>query len=356
MVKILNKELSIPIIQGGMGMGVSLGRLAGSVAACGGMGIISSVNAGYREPDFDRNPFEANIRALKSEIKKAFDLAEQKGMVGVNIMVAVSHYEETVKAAVEAGVDAIISGAGLPLKLPEFTKGTQTAAAPIVSSGKAASVICKSWDRNYRVIPDFMVLEGPLAGGHLGFTKEEVKNKTAKPVEEILPDVLQAIAPYEEKYGRKIPVFVAGGIFDGKDMAKMTKLGAAGVQMATRFITTHECDAAEAYKQMYVDAIAEDVTIVNSPVGMPGRALRTTLIKRLDEGNQFPPELCNQCVTACPKGNKTPYCISRALISAVKGNTEDGLFFTGANVGRIDRIMSVRELMNEIYQEWRECC
>lgn len=354
MIKILNKELEIPIIQGGMGVGVSLGNLAGNVAACGAMGVISTVNAGYRENDFEISPHQANIRALKCEIQKAFELAHQKGMVAINAMVAVNHYEETIKAAVNAGINAVISGAGLPLRLPEFTKGTQTAAAPIVSSGKAAAVICKSWDKKYEVIPDFIVIEGAKAGGHLGFKVEELLQKKTQTVPEILHDVLIAIKPYESKYHRKIPVFVAGGIFDGKDMAQMVKLGASGVQIATRFIATDECDASEEYKKVIIEAKEEDTVIIKSPVGMPGRAVNTALIKKLAAGEQFHPQKCNDCLKTCPHGTKTPYCISRALIEAVKGNREEGLFFCGSNVGRVTKKVSVSSLINEIMDDWRK--
>lgn len=299
-------------------------------------------------------PFEANIRALKKEIRRALEIAGGKGIVAINAMVAVSHYEETVAAAIEAGVQAVISGAGLPMTLPKLTKGTAAAAAPVVSSGKAASVICKSWDRKHGVIPDFIVIEGPRAGGHLGFQKEELLDGTAMEVDEILPEVLMAIAPYEEKYGRKIPVFVAGGVYDGRDMARLLGLGASGVQIATRFIATKECDASEEYKRRMVEASSEDVTIVKSPVGMPGRALNSPLIQRLARGEQLQPERCNFCLKACPHGSLTPYCISRALIEAVKGNWEDGLFFCGDNVGRIDKITTVSNLMDEIVKEWKE--
>lgn len=356
MVRILDKRLEVPIIQGGMGIGVSLGNLAGNVALCGGMGVISTVNAGYREPDFDTNPYIANIRALKNEIKKAFGIAKGKGMVAINVMVAVNHYEETVKAAIESGIDAVISGAGLPFNLPEYTKGSKTAAAPIVSSGKAAALICKKWDTKYGVAPDFIIIEGVKAGGHLGFKKEEILDNNVPSLKEILSEVLISIEPYEQKYGRKIPIFVAGGIYDGKDMAEYTKSGAAGVQMATRFIATKECDADTQYKKMMVEAKDEDITIIKSPVGMPGRALLTPLIKRLNAGENFLPDKCNLCLKACPHGKLTPYCISRALIEAVKGNRENGLFFCGANVGRIDKITTVRELIDELileFNEWR---
>lgn len=353
MIQIRNRKLPIPIIQGGMGVGVSLGNLAGSVASCGGMGVISTVNAGYREEDFDDHPFEANIRALRKEIRKALHIASSNGIVAINAMVAVNHYKETIAEAIKAGVQAVISGAGLPMELPQLTKDTNVAAAPIVSSGKAAAVICKAWDRKYNVAPDFIIIEGPRAGGHLGFSREEILDGTARETDEILPEVLKAIVPYEEKYGRKIPVFVAGGVYNGKDMSHLTKLGASGVQIATRFIATEECDASEAYKQRMVEAESKDITIVKSPVGMPGRALNSPLIQRLNKGEKFRPERCNLCLKACPHGDLTPYCISRALIEAVKGNWEDGLFFCGANVGRVDRIVTVKELMNEIMEEWR---
>lgn len=354
MVKILNKELNIPIIQGGMGVGVSLGNLAGNVAACGAMGVISTVNAGYREPDFNQSPLKANIRALKEEIKKAFDIAKGKGMIAINAMVAVNHYEETIKAAVEAGIHAVISGAGLPLKLPEYTKGTNTAAAPIVSSGKAAEIICKAWDRKYEVIPDFIVIEGPKAGGHLGFNTSELLTNKTQNLKEILKDVIQKIRPFEDKYLRKIPIFVAGGVFNGKDMADMTDHGATGVQIATRFIATEECDASQEYKKAILAAKEEDTVIIKSPVGMPGRALNSSLIKRINQGEKYPPAICNNCLKTCPHGKETPYCISRALIEAVKGNLEEGLFFCGSNVGRVNSMTTVSNLINEIIADWRK--
>ncbi|MBO5159344.1 MAG: nitronate monooxygenase [Lachnospiraceae bacterium] len=350
-MKIGNKELQVPIIQGGMGVGVSLGNLAGHVAKCGGLGVISSVNAGYKEPRFGADPKGANFFALKNEIKKAKTIANGNGLVGVNIMTAVSNYEETARIAAEAGADVIISGAGLPLKLPEYIEDTDTLFAPIVSSGKAAALLCKNYSKKYHRLPDFFVLEGHLAGGHLGFSYEELVCRNAKSNDEILAEVLEAVKPYEEEAGRKIPVFVAGGVFDGKDMAHFMKLGAAGVQIGTRFIATAECDAHPNFKQMMVDAKAEDVRIVASPVGMPARALYTPLLKRLESGEKFRALKCNNCLTACKKGDNIPYCISRALIEAVQGNVEDGLFFCGENVHRIERIVTVEALMKEILED-----
>ena len=350
-MKIGNKELQVPIIQGGMGVGVSLGNLAGHVAKCGGLGVISSVNAGYKEPRFGADPKGANFFALKNEIKKAKTIANGNGLVGVNIMTAVSNYEETARIAAEAGADVIISGAGLPLKLPEYIEGTDTLFAPIVSSGKASALLCKNYSKKYHRLPDFFVLEGHMAGGHLGFSYDELVCRNAKSNDEILTEVFEAVKPYEEEAGRKIPVFVAGGVFDGRDMAHFMKLGAAGVQIGTRFIATEECDAHPNFKQMMVDAKAEDVRIVASPVGMPARALYTPLLKRLESGEKFRALKCNNCLTACKKGDNIPYCISRALIEAVQGNVEDGLFFCGENVHRIERIVTVEALMKEILEE-----
>ncbi|MDD6572672.1 MAG: nitronate monooxygenase family protein [Thermoflexaceae bacterium] len=352
-MKIKNKELPVPIIQGGMGVGVSLSSLAGNVAKCGGMGVISSVNAGYQEEDFDRNPREANLRALTYHIKKAKEISQGNGMVAVNIMTAVSDYENACKCAVEAGADAIISGAGLPLKLPEYTKGTDTLFAPIVSSGKAAALLCRNYSKKYDVVPDFIVLEGNHAGGHLGFKQEELLDGTALENDAILADVLDAIKPYEEQYQTTIPVFVAGGVFDGEDMAHFLSLGASGVQMATRFIATDECDAHVNFKKVIVNAKKEDIMIIKSPVGMPARAINSPLLKRLSVGEKFTAKICNGCLTGCLRGDKTPYCISRALIEAVKGNWEDGLFFCGDNAYRVNEIIPVKQLMETIEKEWR---
>lgn len=345
---IKNKKFDIPIIQGGMGVGVSLSSLAGHVAKEGAIGIISSVNAGYNKAGFEKNPREVNLIALKEEIAKAKAIAEGNGLVGVNIMTAVSGYEETCRAAVEAGADIIISGAGLPLTLPEYVKGSDTLYAPIVSSARAAKLLIGKYQKNYDSIPDMIILEGHAAGGHLGFSNDELENGTAKTNEEILQEILEL----DQVKANKIPVFVAGGVFDGKDMARLLKLGASGIQIATRFIATNECDASDVLKKAIVDARQEDIRIIKSPVGMPARALYTPLLKRLEAGESFRAIKCNGCLTACPKNDQIPYCISRALIAAVNGDYENGLFFTGSNACRVDKIMSVHELIEEIMKEY----
>lgn len=352
-IKIGSKELTIPIIQGGMGVGVSLGNLSGHVAKNGGMGVISTAHPGYREENFLKDTTHSNLIALDKEIKKAKAIANGKGMVAVNVMVAITDYDEMVKQSVESGVDAIISGAGLPLTLPKHTKGTDIALAPIVSSGRVATLICRTWDKKFNVIPDFIVIEGSEAGGHLGFDKNDLIEGKTQSLEEILSDVLSAIAPYEEKYNKKIPVFVAGGVYDGKDIRHFLDLKASGVQMATRFIATTECDASDTYKQMFVDCKKKDIVIVKSPVGMPGRAMRTKLIDRLADGETIPLTHCFNCLKPCdPK--TTPYCISMALINAVKGDVDQGLVFCGSNAYRIEAIQSVDTLISELLKECEE--
>lgn len=344
-------EAKVPIIQGGMGVGISRSSLAAGVANCGGVGVISSVQIGFDEPDFDKDPMGANNRALRRHIRRAKELSPN-GIIGLNIMVAVNNYDITAKIAVEEGIDLIISGAGLPLSLPGLVEGSNTKIAPIVSSGKAAHVICKMWDRKHKRIPDLVVIEGPKAGGHLGYSLEELKNIQKIDLVSIFKDVSEAIKPYEEKYNKKIPIVVGGGVYDGKDMAKWLKVGAAGVQIATRFIATEECDADIKYKQQYVNCNKDDIEIVVSPVGMPGRAIKNKFIEEVKKGNEKITR-CYNCLKPCNPKN-TPYCISKALINAVKGNVDEGLLFTGSNAYRIDKIVKVKDLINEIISECKD--
>jgi len=338
---------TVPIIQGGMGIGVSGSNLASSVANEGGVGVISGVNIGYKEPDYKINPLRANLRELRNEIRKARKLAP-KGILGLNLMVAINHYNEMVCAAVEEGIDLIISGAGLPTKLPEFVKGTKTRIAPIVSSAKAAKVILKLWDSHYSSTADMIIVEGPDAGGHLGFSEEAISDKNHS-LFDIIRDVIETIKPFQEKFKRHIPVVAAGGIFTGSDIADYLKAGASGVQMATRFVATDECDADLKYKEEYVNAQKEDIVIIKSPVGMPGRALNNAFIRKV---TQYGDEIkeCFQCLKGCnPK--VAPYCISAALKNAVLGNVNDGLIFVGSNVCRIEKIVPVKELMSELVRD-----
>lgn len=343
-----NLKAEIPIVQGGMGVGISRSNLAGAVANCGGVGIISGVQIGFDEPDFETNTMEANYRALRKHIRRAREISP-KGVIGVNLMVALNNYEELVKVAVEEGIDLIVSGAGLPTALPKLVEGSETKIAPIVSSAKAASVICKMWDRKYNKIPDLVVVEGPEAGGHLGFSLDELEHKEELPVGGILKTVIEAVKPYEEKYGKKIPVICGGGISTGKEIAEYIKNGAAGVQIATRFIATEECDAHINYKNAFINCKKDDIEIVVSPVGMPGRAMKNKFIESV-KTNRTKITKCFNCLKPCnPKD--TPYCISKALINAVNGNVDEALIFTGGNGYKIDKIITVKELMNELEKE-----
>lgn len=330
----------LPIIQGGMGVGISLHQLAGHVAKAGGIGIISSAQIGYREPDFLENTLEANKRALTREIKAAKAIAPD-GIVGVNIMVALTHYGEMVQCAIRAGADLIISGAGLPITLPNFSKGSSVKLLPIVSSGKAADIICKMWDRKSQVAPDGIVVEGPLAGGHLGFSMEDIEKNPD--VLDIMKEVKTVVRPFEEKYHKTIPIIVAGGIYTSDDVKKALDAGSDGVQMATRFVTTYECDAPSAYKDAYIRAKKEDIQITKSPVGMPGRAITNTYIT-MPPGNTA----CHyHCLAKC--GVTTiPYCISNALILAAQGEVEQSLLFCGSNAYKATHLEYVADIMHDI--------
>ncbi len=346
-----------PVIQGGMGVGISLSGLAGAVAKAGGLGVISTAQIGFREPDFAENPETANLRTIPKELAKAREIGGSKGIVGFNIMVATKHYERYVRAAAEAGADVIISGAGLPVSLPEYVKGSRTKIAPIVSSGKSASVICRMWDRKYHKAPDFVVIEGPLAGGHLGFSREDLtlygadtpsvsETYEGNRYDEEIRSIISVVRQYEEKYSRKIPVVSAGGVFDGKDMAHHMSLGADGVQVGTRFVTTEECDAPEIYKQAYIQAGQEDIVIVKSPVGMPGRAIKNAFLERTAKERETITK-CFQCLEHC-NPSTIPYCITKALIRAAQGDVENALLFCGANAYRCHKIETVDQVMKDL--------
>ena len=340
-----NKSARIPVIQGGMGVGVSRSKLAGAVAKAGGVGIISTAQIGYDEEGFEQDEKGCNLRAIKKHIELAKAQADG-GLVGVNVMVALQEYKEHVEAAVEAGADVVICGAGLPMDLPELVKGSDTKFAPIVSSEKAAVLLLKRWDKKYETTADFIVIEGPEAGGHLGFSVDQLTDIEHLDYDTEIQKIIACKKPFEEKYGRHIPVIVAGGIFDYEDVCHAMELGADGVQVATRFVVTEECDASDRYKQAYIDAKESDVQIIKSPVGMPGRAVRNAFIEQVEKGRQ-PITKCYRCIKSC-KPAEIPYCITKALVNAVEGDIDNGLIFAGANVGRITKMTTVPELMKEL--------
>jgi nitronate monooxygenase len=348
-------KADIPIVQGGMGVGVSLSGLAAAVANEGGIGVISATGIGMLEPDFNTNFREANKRALRREIVKARQMTE--GIIGVNLMVALTDYFDLLQIAVEEGADAVFIGAGLPLRIPETLLAdglgeVRTKVVPIVSSARAVKVIFQYWQKHFNCVPDAVVVEGPLAGGHLGFKKEQINNPDYR-LEKILPAVISVVKSYEQNSNVNIPIIAAGGIFTGADIHRFIQLGAQGVQMATRFVGTHECDASIEFKDAYVRCKKEDLIIIDSPVGLPGRAIQNKFLKDVTLGERMPYACAWQCLKTCDFEN-SPYCICSALTNAKKGNLVEGFAFAGANAYRVDSIISVRELISILSREYEE--
>lgn len=346
-----NLKPRIPLVQGGMGVGVSMWRLASAVANSGGIGVISGVEPGFKFPQYLRNKREANREALAYNIKKARQ-ASPAGIIGVNIMTALNDFENMVQTAVREKVDIIFSGAGLPLKLPDLIRDSVTRIVPIISSARAASVLCKHWDRKYNYLPDAIVVEGPEAGGHLGFTIEQLKNIAEYPLTRLVREIRQAVRPYEEKYKKNVPLIAAGGIFGGIDAAKLLSLGASAIQMASRFVATYECDVHQRFKDQYINAAKEDIIIINSPVGLPGRAIKNAYLEDVEAGIKKPIKCLSNCLKTCNPG-KSPYCIAEALINAQQGNLNNGFAFAGASAYRVDKMSSVKNIINEVMSEIR---
>ena len=322
----------------------------------GGIGVIAGAMIGMKEPDVASNPLEANLRALRREIEKAREATQ--GIIGVNIMVALTTFAEMVRTSIESKADVIFSGAGLPMDLPKIFNETcerkkeefKTKLVPIISSGRAATLIARKWMSSTGYMPDAFVVEGPKAGGHLGFSPEHIVDPNYA-LEQLVPQVVEAVKPLEDKVGHAIPVIAAGGVYTGEDIKKYMDLGASGVQMGTRFVATYECDADDRFKQAYINAKQEDVTIIKSPVGMPGRALVNSFIDSMREGGKKPFKCIFHCVKTCEQ-EKTPYCIAAALINAMKGNLERGFAFCGENVSRVNSIVSVHDLIASLQREF----
>lgn len=348
-LKIGNLTAKYPIIQGGMGVGISLSSLAGAVAKAGGIGVISAAQPGWRDPEFARDPLSANLRALAFHIRRAKEISNG-GIIGVNIMCALTHYEEYVRCCIENGADLIISGAGLPTDLPKYTAGSSIKLAPIVSPPRTAKVLLKLWDNHYHRVPDLVVIEGPAAGGHLGYSAETVEETARRGYDDEIREILQIVHCYEEKYACTIPVVFAGGVYTHEDILHYLSLGCAGVQMATRFVVTEECDADPRYKQAYLNAKKEDITIMHSPVGMPGRAIRNPFLTEREQEREKISH-CYQCLKKCDKAS-IPYCITTALARAADGDTDNALLFCGENAWRLDHMTTVPELMAELAGEY----
>jgi NAD(P)H-dependent flavin oxidoreductase YrpB (nitropropane dioxygenase family) len=344
-------QIKVPIIQGGMGVGISLSGLASAVANEGGVGVISSAGLGLLYRNLSRDYLEASILGLREEIRKARE--KTSGFIGVNIMVALTNFEDMVRTSIEEKADMIISGAGLPLDLPRYlTKDSITKLIPIVSSGRAAKIICEKWKTLYNYLPDAIVVEGPKAGGHLGFKVDQISDENYR-LEELVPDVVKEVAVFEKEYNREIPVIAAGGIYNGEDIYNIMQLGAKGVQMGTQFVTTEECDASAEFKNTYINAEEKDVEIIVSPVGMPGRAINNEFLDAVKRGEKKPVNCPVKCIKTC-NVETTPYCIIAALMNAYKGNFKAGYAFAGSNAFKAKEIRTVKEVMNELVSELQE--
>ncbi len=344
-------KINVPIIQGGMGIGISLSKLASAVANMGGVGIISTVGIGLTGKQTAKGYKNGNIEAIRNEIRKAREMTP--GVLGVNIMSVLTDFSEMVKTSIDEGIDIIFSGAGLPLDLPSYlTKGMKTKLVPIVSSGRAANIIAQKWKQNYDYLPDAFVVEGPKAGGHLGFKADalfDVGNK----LENLVDEVVKVAQEIKEKFNKEIPVIAAGGIFTGQDIKSIMKRGASAVQLGTRFIATEECDASDEFKQSVVNATKEDIQIIKSPVGMPGRSIFNKFLKEAADGQRRPAVCKHNCIRSCnPK--TTMYCISEALLAAFKGNLKDGFAFVGSNADRVKTVSTVENIFNELEDEYNK--
>lgn len=350
-LRIGDMHVKLPIIQGGMGVAVSLSGLASAVANAGGIGVISAAAIGMNEPDYIKNFPEANKRALRFQIRKARTLTD--GWLGVNIMMALTDHEALIKLALEEKIDIIIMGAGLPLNIPALIAGSgienhHTKLAVKVSSAKAARLIFQYWATKHNCIPDAVVVEGPLAGGHLGFKKEEL-GKELVPLDVLIRETVNIIKPYEEQFAKEVPVIAAGGIYTGYDIYDIMKAGAKGVKMGTRFVTTHECDASLEFKESYIACKKEDITIIDSPVGLPGRAIYNDFIGQIRLGKTKPFKCTWHCLSSC-NFREAPYCIAQALFNAARGKMEEGFAFSGTNGYRASKLQHVADIMKEL--EW----
>ena len=346
-----NIKIDLPVIQGGMGVGISLSGLASAVANEGGVGVISCAGLGLLYPKLSTDYLKNSILGLREELRKAKE--KTNGVIGVNIMVALSNFSDMVKTAISEKADIIFSGAGLPLDLPSYLeKESKTKLVPIVSSSRAAKLICEKWRNNYDYLPDAIVVEGPKAGGHLGYKNDQIEDEHFS-LEHIVPEVIEVIKAYEKSGHCKIPVIAAGGLYTGEDIYRLMQLGATGVQLGSKFVTTEECDASPVFKQAYIDAGQSDIEIITSPVGMPGRAISGEFTRKVKSGSEKPRRCAFHCIKTCDY-TKSPYCIIKALYNAAKGNMQKGYAFAGANAYLSQKIVSVRETIDILKKEFMQ--
>ncbi len=334
-----------------MGIGISLSGLASAVANLGGIGVISTVGIGLLGDHPDNNYRKRHIDAIKNEIRKAKELS--KGILGVNIMSVITNFSDMVKTSIEEGIDIIFAGAGLPLDLPEYlVRGAKTKLVPIVSSDRAASIICRKWKQNYDYLPDAFVVEGPKAGGHLGFKENNLEEKSHS-LENLVREVRQVVLSVKKQFNKEIPIIAAGGIYNGEDAYRIFNHGASGVQLGTRFVATEECDASDGFKNAFIDAREHDIRIIKSPVGLPGRTIFNRFLQESGEGKRKPRTCKYRCIRTCdPK--TTEYCIAQALLEAYRGNLKDGFAFTGSNAPKVSHISTVKKVFESLQSEFRK--
>ena len=349
-LKIGKYDVSYPLIQGGMGVRISGGSLAGHVARCGGVGLVAAAGIALNSPFYDgSNYLQAEPEAIKAELAKAYTIAPD-GVIGVNVMVALADFETLVGAAIEGGAKIIVCGAGLPMTLPGLTAhAPDVALVPIVSSVRAAQLIAKKWDKGYNRLPDAVVVEDPdTAGGHLGEKLENIGNGSY----DHYATIREIKDFFFTEYGRDVPIIAAGGIWDRADLLNALEQGADGVQMASRFVATVECDAADSFKQAYLECRKEDIGLIMSPAGLPGRAILTNEAEIVLYDQIQGSDCGNGCLKKCTyKESGERFCIVKALDRSQRGDVQTGLVFCGSNAWRTDRISTVREIFEELFAE-----
>lgn len=353
-LRIGNHVAKTPIVQGGMGVGISLSSLASAVANEGGVGVIAANGIGLLDKDYFKDGDSASVRAFRKEIRIARE--KSNGIIGVNIMVAIDNFKKMLDVAIEEAVDVIFMGAGLPIKnIPiKRIREKNISVVPIVSSARACDLIFKMWSKIYKDVPDGVVVEGPKAGGHLGFEKDQVDKKEYQ-LPSLVHQIRKSLDVYEQQFGRSLALIAGGGVYSGKDVYNTIKAGANGVQMATRFVATDECDADIKFKMAYVNCKKEDIGFIKSPVGMVGRAIRNSFIKNSEDGKKHKFNCTWKCLATC-KANDANYCISVALNNARLGKIDKGFVFAGSNAYKIKEIISVKSLVAELKNDYiKEC-
>ncbi len=347
--KIGDLTIPVPIVQGGMGIGISMSSLASAVAREGGVGTIAAVGTGMIHGTPDKSFRQNNIDGLIREIRRARELST--GVIAVNIMTVLSNFSDLVQTSIKEKIDIIFSGAGLPLDLPKFkTSGSSTKLVPIVSSGRAALLIAKKWLQNYNYLPDAFVVEGPEAGGHLGFSQSDLETNKFN-LHTIVQDVLQVAKDLKDSYKREIPIIAGGGVTSGGEINKLFNLGASAVQLGTSFIPTQECDASINFKQAFIDTVQKKIRLIKSPVGLPGRAIENDFLLAAERGERRPKNCKYNCIKSC-NHKITSYCIAEALLSAYYGKFESGFAFSGAKGYNIKAITTVKEVFERLKNEF----